>query len=67
MNLVELYAETPVERHKDIKVVGDRVFVRDADGDIAEYLTLEDGELWLVHSNKALNEDLKAIRNKLGA
>ena len=67
MNLVKLYAETPVERHKDIKVAGDRVFVRDADGDTAEYLVLEDGELWLVHSDKALKADVEAIRNKLGA
>ena len=33
MNLVELYKQTPVERHADIKVVGDRVFVKDEDGD----------------------------------
>ena len=67
MNLAELYAETPVVRHKDIKVVGDRVFVKDAGGDIAEYLIVEDSELWLANSDKALRVDVEAIRNKLGA
>ncbi len=31
MNLVELYKQTLVERHKDIKVIGERVFVRNAE------------------------------------
>ena len=66
MNLVELYEQTPVERHKDIKVVGDRVLVRDADGNVAEYLTSEGEELWLVRSNKEQRENIKAIKNKLG-
>ena len=66
MNLVELYQQTPVERHKEIRVVGDRVLVRDADGNVAEYLISEDEELWLVHSDKERREDIKAIKVKLG-
>ena len=45
MNLVELYQNIPVARHKDIRVVGDRVLVRDTDGNVFEYLVLDDGEL----------------------
>ena len=67
MNLVELYEQTPVEQHKDIKVVGGRVFVRDADGDVTEYFVVEDGELWLVRSDKKLKADIKAIKDKVGA
>jgi len=67
MNLVELYEQTPMEQHKDIKVVGDRVFVRDADGDVTEYFIAEDGELWLVRSDKKLKADIKAIKDKVGA
>ena len=66
MNLVELYQQTPVERHRDIKVVGDRVLVRDADGNITEYLISEDEELWLVRSDKEQREGIKAIKAKLG-
>ena len=66
MNLVELYQQTPVERHKDIKVVGDRVLVGDADGNVAEYLISEDEELWLVRSDKEQRQDIKAIKAKLG-
>ena len=67
MNLVELYEQTPVQRHKDINVVGDRVLVRDADGDVSEYLVVEDGELWLARSDKKLKTDIKAIKDKVGA
>ncbi len=67
MNLVKLYKQTPVARHKNIKVVGDRVFVRDTDGDVAEYLILEDGELWLTRSDKKLQSDVEAIKKKLAA
>lgn len=65
MKLVELYKQTPVERHDDIKVVGDRIFVKDAAGDVDEYL-ISDGELWLANSNKELKQDIKAIKTKLG-
>jgi len=67
MNLVELYEQTPVEQHKDIKVVGDRVFFKDADDDVTEYFVVEDGELWLVRSDKKLKADVKAIKDKVGA
>jgi len=67
MNLVELYQETPVEKHKDTRVIGNRVFVRDEDGDITEYLELEDGELWFINSDKKLKADVGAIKKKLGA
>lgn len=66
MNLVELYQEIPVASHKDIKVVGDRVLVRDTDGNVFEYLVLDDGELWLVRSDEEQRLDIKAIKVKLG-
>ena len=65
MNLVELYQQVPVERHQDIKVVGDRVLVKDADGNVDEYL-ISDEELWLVHSDGEQKQDIKAIKSKLG-
>ena len=66
MNLTELYGQTPVERHQDIKVVGDRVFIKDIDGDVVEYLLDGQGELWLVRSDKEQRRDIKAIKTKLG-
>ena len=62
MNLVELYEQTPVGRHKDIKVAGDKVLVKDIDGNVDEYLitpTEDREELWLVHSDKELIKKVK--------
>ena len=67
MNLAELYEKTPIARHKDIKVVGDKVFVKDTDGSVDEYLVVDDGELWLVRSDREVKRDVKAIRDRLGA
>ncbi|GAJ23246.1 unnamed protein product [marine sediment metagenome] len=67
MNIIELYEQTPVEMHKDIKVAGDKVYIRDADGDVTKYLILEDGELWLTRSDKKLKSDVEAIKKKLAA
>lgn len=66
MNLEELYQQIPVERHKDIKVVGDRVFIKDIDGDVEEYLIDEQDGLWLVRSGREQKEALSAIKSKLG-
>lgn len=69
MNLVDLYKRTPVERHQDIKVLGDRVFVRSADGSTDEYLITGSGTeeaLWLIRSDKELRQDVKAMKSKLG-
>lgn len=66
MNLIEIYQQIPAERHSDIRVAGDKVFVKDADGNIDEYLNLADGELWLVRSDRKQRKDLEAIKNKLG-
>ena len=66
MNLVELYRQTPVKRHKDIKIIGDRVLVRDTGGNVTEYLSSEGEELWLVRSDKEQRRDIKAIKTKLG-
>ena len=67
MNLVELYEQTPVERHQDIRVLGERVFAKDVDGNVDEYVLDSQGELWLVHSDKKLKADVVAIKNKVGA
>ena len=66
MNLNELYRLTPLERHGDIKVVGDRVFIKDAGGTVDEYLIIRDDELWLIHSDREQKETLNAIKSKLG-
>jgi len=67
MNLAELYEQTSVERHQDIKVVGERVFARDISGNIDEYILDSQGELWLVRSDKKLRADVAAIKNRVGA
>ena len=59
MNLVELYEQTPVEMHQNIKVSEDKVFVKDANGNVDEYLLAADGELWLIHSERELIKKLK--------
>ncbi len=66
MNLIELYEKIPVDRHKDIKVIADRVFVKDVEGNTDEYLISGDGELWPVRSDREQKQDLKAIKSKLG-
>jgi len=65
MNLAELYKQTPVERHGDIKVVENRVFVKDRDGNVDEYL-ISGEELWLARSDREQKLDIKAIKFKLG-
>lgn len=62
MNLIELYEQTPVERHSEIIVSGDRLFFDDE-----EYFIQPDGELKLIRSNKSLEEGLAEIKGKLGA
>lgn len=62
MNLIELYEQTPVERHSEIIVSGDRLFFDDE-----EYFIQPDGELKLIRSNKSLEEGLAGIKGKLGA
>lgn len=49
MNLTDLYAKTPVQNHKDIKVSGNKVFVKQED-EVTEYLLESNGELWLLPS-----------------
>ena len=67
MNLVDLFTQTPIERHKNIKVRGDQVYIIDDDG-VAnlEYLFDIDGELLPVYSGKKLKADVSAIKKKLG-
>ncbi len=66
MKLTELYQKTPVERHGDIKVMGDRVLVKTVDGCIDEYTIDADGELWLMRSSRDERQDILAIKAKLG-
>ena len=61
MNIVELYAQTPVEQHEEIVVSGNRLFF---DGE--EYIVGEEGELKLVRSEKELSQKVEQIRIKLG-
>ena len=67
MNLVELYQQTPVERHEEIQVKGERVFVKSVDGSVDEYLISGgEQELWLVRSDGEQREDIRAIKSELG-
>lgn len=61
MNLVELYEQTPRERHPAIVVSGDRVF---PDGE--EYVIELGGQLRLVRSSRGLEQRLAQIVAKLG-
>ena len=67
MNLVDLFTQTPIERHKNIKVRGDQVYIIDNDG-VAnlEYLFDIDGQLLPVYSDKKLGASIDAIKKKLG-
>ena len=65
MNIAELYVRTPVERQVDIKISGDRVYAKDAEGNTEEYLLSSDGELWLIRSDRQLRQDIEAIKAKL--
>ena len=60
MNLVELYQQTPVARHPEIIVSGERVFFEDV-----EYVLQPNENLILVHSDKELKQKLTAIEAKL--
>lgn len=61
MRLPDLYQQTPVARHAEIVVAGDRVFF---DGE--EYLLQPDGNLRLVRSQKGVEQKLEQIAAKLG-
>ena len=61
MNLVELYQQTPVARHSEIIVSGERVFFDDE-----EYILQPDGKLKLIRSEKELKQKLTTIADKLG-
>ncbi len=65
MNLTELYAATPVERHPDIKVTDGKVVVKSVRG-TDEYSIDSDGELFLVSTDADIRADLAAIKAKLG-
>ena len=60
MNLVNFYKQTPVERHGEIVVAGDRLFF---DGE--EYVIGGEEELRPVRSNKGLEQKLAQIEAKL--
>jgi len=61
MNMMELYARTPVEKHHEIVVSGDRLFF---EGE--EYVIGSEGELRLVRSNKGLEQRLDRIEANMG-
>ena len=60
MNLVQFYQQTPVERHSEIVVSGDRLYF---DGE--EYAIRQDGELKLLHSHKGLEKDIASVKATL--
>ena len=60
MTIVELYTKTPVERHSEIVVSGDRPYFEEG-----EYAILANDELKLIHSHKKLNEDIASVKATL--
>ena len=60
MNIVQLYAKTPVERHSEIVISGDKLFFENE-----EYVIQGDEELKLIHSHKGLEEELASIKATL--
>ncbi len=60
MNIVELYEQTPVERHAEIIVSGDRLFFESE-----EFIIGAEGELRLIKSQKELEQRLAQIDGKL--
>ena len=60
MNLVQLYQQTPVGRHSEIVVSGDKLFFEDE-----EYVIQGDGELRLVRSEKELKQRLARIEDRV--
>lgn len=64
MTLVELYAQTPVEQHANIRVAGERVYVKNHDGSLDEYLLNGNGELVLLRSDRWLRDSLSRLESK---
>lgn len=65
MNLAELYEQTPVEKHGNIRVTENRVLVKQEDG-VEEYLIEADGELWPMPSPiKELAARVKGLEEKV--
>ena len=60
MNLTQFYEETPVERHSEIVISGDRLFF-----DGKEYAISSDRELRLIHSARELAQGIEQIKVKL--
>ena len=60
MNIIQLYAKTPVARHSEIVVSGDRLYF---DGE--EYVIQGDRELRLVRSEKELKQRLARIEDRV--
>ena len=60
MNIVEFYAKTPVERHLEIVVSGDRLYF-----DNEEYVILANDELKLIHSHKELEKNIASVKATL--
>ena len=60
MNLVQFYQQTPVKRHSEIVVSGDKLFFEDE-----EYVIQGDGELRLVRSEKELKQRLARIEGRV--
>ena len=61
MNLTQLYAQTPVDRHHEIVVSGGRLYFENE-----EYVLDGDGELKLVYSQNGLEQALAQIETRLG-
>ena len=60
MKIEDLYAQTPVDKHRDIIVLDGRLYFENE-----EYIIESNDELRLVHSQKQVEQQLDQIRTKL--
>lgn len=67
MNLVQLYGQTPVEKHNRIIVRQDNVYLIDDDGLASLAYLIVNDELIPVYAETSMKQDIKAIKKKVGA
>jgi len=65
MKLIELYDQTPVERHHQIKVFGNTAYVYQEDGSLDVYIVACDGDLELLCSDRAMWQALNSMEARI--
>lgn len=65
MKLIELYDQTPVERHHQIKVFGNTAYVYQEDGSLDVYVVACDGDLELLCSDRAMWQAVNSLEVRI--